>query len=200
MRFILAFILSFSVLGADYTLQVSGAERPSPTITLRGHGRGVAVSKRHVLTARHVVQNITDTAFRTPEVMIDGAWVAGKIVGDDEENDLALIEMPEGTKLKPIDILSIPDLYTEGSPGIEDSHVKRRSKIKYMIMAIEEVTGLATPYDVGGLSGSPMHDGDNLIGIVSAAKREGDGIVVKVIGPEPIKQLLANHIKSESKD
>lgn len=200
MRFILALILSFSALGADYTLQVSGVERPTPTITLRGHGRGVAVSKTHVLTAMHVIMNINDTAFRTPEVLIDGKWVAGKVVGSDPKNDLALIELPAGTKIKQIDILAIPPLYVEGSPGIEPSNIKRKSTIKYLVMSIDEVTELSSPYEVGGLSGSPLHEGGNLIGIVSAASHSPDGVEVKVIGPEPIRKLLENHLPKESKD
>ena len=198
MRFILAFILSFSALGADVVLSVRGHEQPSPNIELMGHGRGVAVSKRHVLTARHVVTTSDESNFRTPQVLVNGKWMSGKIAGHDSQNDLALIELPEDC-LKPVDVLLIPELEIQGSPGLaEPKH--RKTKIMAFKTYVDEVRDLGQPGEAGGLSGSPLLADDRLIGIVSSAGRDHGGVFIICIGPEPIRALLANHLPKESKD
>ena len=198
MRFILTLILSFSTLGADVALSVRGHEQPSPNLELMGHGRGVAVSKKHVLTARHVLTTSDESNFRTPQVMVKGKWMSGKVVGHDSHNDIALIELPEDC-LKPVDVLRIPELEVQGSPGLADPK-HRKVTIQAFKTYVEEVKDLALPQDAGGLSGSPMMADDHLIGIVSSAGRDSGGIFIVVIGPEPIRKLLENHIKNDTKE
>lgn len=196
MRLILSFLLSFSALGADVALSVQGYESPTPNVELISHGRGVAVSKRHVLTARHVITNSTETNFRTPRVLVNGKWIIGKVAGHDQKNDLALIELPEDC-LKPVDILTIPELEVQGSPGLsEQKH--RKTTIQAFKTYVDEIKDLSNPSDAGGLSGSPMLADGQLIGIVSSAGRDESGVFIVVIGPEPIKQLVSQHVnKSE---
>ncbi len=195
MRFILAFLLSFSALGADVVLSVQGYEQPNPTVELIGHGRGVAVSKRHVLTARHVITTSDELNFRTPRVLVDGKWEVGKVVGHDSQNDLALIELDHDC-LKPVDILTIPELEVQGSPGISEQR-HRKTTIMAFKTYVQDIRELNEPHEAGGLSGSPMLADGQLIGIVSSAGRDAGGIFIIVIGPEPIKQLVMQHLKKE---
>lgn len=196
MRFILiAFLLSSALFAGDHSLRVRGVERPSETVELSSHGRGIAVSKRHCLTARHVLTNTSETNFRTPEVMVDGKWIAGKVAGHDAANDLALIELPEDV-LKPVDLLSIPELHVHGSPGLQESRI-RPTTIQAFKTYVKEIKDLDAPQDAGGLSGSPLLADGHLIGIVSSAGRDQDGIFIIIIGPEPIKQLVSQHLKKD---
>jgi hypothetical protein len=189
-------ILCFNLFSADYSLPVRGVEKPVPTVTLMGHGRGVAISKTLVISARHVFMNYADTAYRTPEVQVKGKWVVAVVLADDEANDLVLLQFAEPQDVIVADLLVMPDIVTDGSPGLSDA-VKRVTTIEHLIVRVDAVKDLQNPGEAGGLSGSPVLAGSNLIGIVSAASRDHKGIIIKCIGPEPIRQLCEPHLKKE---
>ncbi len=214
MRFILAFFLSFSAFSYE-ALSIKGFEGEGVQ-EKSARGRGVAISKTHVLTVLHVVSGDDNVTPRRVAVEVDGKWVEGKVVGFDASNDLALLSFE--CKLGPIvEPLDMPKLETVGNKALLPS--------KHMLTAI--LAFYATPEDLGaesgveahGLSGSPVIIEGKLIGLVSAAgqrvrrvkKDLGDGrfelkdelygpVLEFVIGPEPIKQLLANHIKNDTKE
>lgn len=151
---------------------------------LSNWGRGIAVAPDKVLTALHVVEDPN----RKISVKIDGKWVDATIVARDEQNDLALLHIPNG-KLKFSEILDMPKLITQASPGLNEP-VQRLTVVDGMKVRVDGMTTLKDPHDVGGMSGGPVMIEDKIIGILSAAGRDSEGVFCIIIGPEPIRKLM----------
>lgn len=187
---ILALFLTCSlVLSAD-ALSVKGVEYAG-TSEVAGWGRGVAVGKRLVITARHVILDSLDVNYRTPMVQVKDKWHEAKIVGEDKENDLVLLELPKEVKLESTEALELPPMQVLGDIGLNPS-TRRNVTITSFIMDVEDLP-VKTASDVGGLSGGPVVVEGRLIGIVSRASVAHGKVQVWCIGPEPIKKLIESY-------
>lgn len=195
MKFIATGLLFFCFsIFCNEALDIKGAEYLPSGEEIAGRGRGVAVSKRHVLTAAHVLTGHDNVTFRTPYVQVGKNWIAGIVLGYNFEFDLALIELPEGTALKPVDVLAQPRLEVHGNLGLNPS-TRRALKLTKMEMEFEDFK-VNSAYDLGGYSGSPVMAEGQLIGILTAG-RVGKGTEILVIGLDPIHNLIKQHLKKE---
>lgn len=187
---ILALILAYSSVSCADALFVKGVEYAG-TSEVAGYGRGIAVGKRLVISARHVILDSLDQNYRTPMVKVGEKWHEAQIVGADAVNDLVLLELPKDVKLEATEALQFPPMQVLGDIGLNPS-TRRNVTIASFIMDVEDLP-VKTAQDVGGLSGGPVVVEGRLIGIVSRASASNGKVQVWCIGPEPINKLIESY-------
>lgn len=179
-------------------------------------GRGVAIDKKHVLTARHnVVNDDPDLENNTKYyVLVGKEWVEAKRIASDQETDLAIIEFAAEQKVDVHPPLRLPKLQLIGNARHEDS---KRLEVTIEVFGgfIEDLSdrkvteddlppnkdagtfarvgaevGEPNPYASLGVSGSPIVAEGRTIGIVSRCYAVGDKVRYIMAGPTAIQRIM----------
>lgn len=141
--------------------------------TTSGHGSGVIIDARHILTDAHVVWPFTETAIHLP----DGSTATATVVGFDRYVDLALLELPPSAtnQLSPIAVATEIELgqpvthlgYSRTADGSLASDARSGTLIDQRSIGDFEVTLLETNAEVipGFSGGALVNSAGELVGI-----------------------------------
>lgn len=143
--------------------------------TEHGSGSGVVIAPRRILTNAHVVGN-------EPTVNVelaDGSQVAGRVIGFARAGvDLALVEVQGGDELRPL-ALAAPDSIQVGTTAFASGDPLDRGQT-FTQGIVSQISPRWIQSDAainpGNSGGALLNDQGDLIGLVTAKLRNGEGI------------------------